>query len=128
MARPVPRALIASAVVVLAAATIAGCGGGSSSSTAPAKSAKPRGPAGSKVIACGGGAGAVRATAVDCASARKVMRGWEAGHACALAKGESRGACSVSGFRCQSVRTDRGVSVSCARPGEAVAFIPRPGG
>jgi hypothetical protein len=78
------------------------------------------------VVACK--AGGLRATAVDCASARKVMNGWEAGHACPLAKGASRGACSVTGFRCQSVRTGKGASVSCARPGEAVAFIPRRGG
>jgi hypothetical protein len=72
--------------------------------------------------------GGLRATAVGCASARKVMSGWEASHACVLGHGESRGACSVSGFRCQSVQTGKGVSVSCARPGEAVAFIPRSGG
>jgi hypothetical protein len=110
------------AVVVLAVAVfVVGCGGGSSNSTTP-----PKAPAGSKVVACG--AGGLRATAVDCASARKLMSGWEAGRACALAEGESRGACSVSGFRCQSVRTGKGVSVSCARPGEAVAFIRKSGG
>ncbi len=71
--------------------------------------------------------GGLRATAVDCASARKVMTGWDDSHACALGQGESRGACSVSGFRCQSVRTGKGVSVSCARPGEAIAFIRKNG-
>jgi hypothetical protein len=107
------------AVVVLAL-FVAGCGGSSSSST------QPKAPAGSKVVACK--TGGLRATAVDCASARKVMIGWQHSHACALGQGESRGACSISGFRCQSVRTGKGVSVSCARPGEAVAFIPRSGG
>jgi hypothetical protein len=121
MARPVPRAALAVAAAVLAAAMVAGCGGGSSSSTT-----KPKAPAGSKVAACD--PGGLRATAVDCASARKVMSGWEADGACALSKDESRGACSVDGFRCQSVQTGKGVSVSCARPGEAVAFIPKPGG
>jgi hypothetical protein len=121
MARPVHRATLAIAVAVLAAAMIAGCGGGSSTSTT-----KPRAPAGSKVVACK--TGGLRATAVDCASARKVMSGWHASHACALAKGESRGACSVSGFRCQAVQTGKGTSVSCARPGEAVAFIAKAGG
>jgi hypothetical protein len=128
MARPVPRAALA--VAVLSGLLVAGCGGGSSSSTAPSRSAKPSGPAGSRVVACKGtgAAAALRATAVDCASARAVMRGWGHVGACALATGESRGACSVSGFRCQSVRTGKGVSVSCARPGEAIAFIPRTGG
>jgi len=107
-------------VVLGLALFVAGCGGSSSSST------QPKAPAGSKVVSCK--TGGLRATAVDCASARKVMVGWQHSHACALAQGDSRGACSVSGFRCQSVRTGKGVSVSCARPGEAVAFIPRSGG
>jgi hypothetical protein len=107
-------------VAVALALFVAGCGGSSSSST------QPKAPAGSKVVSCK--TGGLRATAVDCASARKVMSGWKHSHGCALGQGESRGACSVSGFRCQSVRTGKGVSVSCARPGEAVAFIPRSGG
>jgi hypothetical protein len=109
------------AVVLAVALFVVGCGGSSSNSTT-----KPKAPAGSKVVSCN--AGGLSATAADCASARKVMIGWRHSHACPLAKGESRGACSVSGFRCQSVRTGKGVSVSCARPGEAVAFIPRSGG
>jgi hypothetical protein len=109
------------AVVLAVAMFVVGCGGSSSNSTT-----KPKAPAGSKVVSCK--TGGLRATAVDCASARKVMVGWQHSHACALGHGESRGACSVSGFRCQSVRTGKGVSVSCARPGEAVAFIPRSGG
>ncbi|HJZ37021.1 MAG TPA: hypothetical protein VJ204_12200 [Solirubrobacterales bacterium] len=116
MKRPVP------AVVVLAVVLfVVGCGGGSSNSTT-----QPKAPAGSKVVSCK--TAGLRATSVDCASARKVMNGWQQNQACALGQGESRGACSVSGFRCQSVRTGKGVSVSCARPGEAVAFIPRSGG
>jgi hypothetical protein len=107
-------------VVLGLALFVTGCGGSSSSST------QPKAPAGSKVVSCK--TGGLRATAVDCASARKVMVGWQHSHACALGQGESRGACSVSGFRCQSVRSGEGVSVSCARPGEAVAFIPRSGG
>ncbi len=120
MKRPVPGASLA--VAALLALLVAGCGGGSSSTSAPSRSAPPGGPAGSKVTACKGADG-LRATAVECASARKVMSGWRSAKSCALAKGESRGACSVGGFRCQSVRTDKGVSVSCARPGEAIAFV-----
>jgi hypothetical protein len=109
------------AVVLAIALFVVGCGGGSSNSTT-----KPKAPAGSRVVSCN--TGGLRATAVDCASARKLMIGWQHTHTCALGQGESRGACSVSGFRCQSVRTGKGVSVSCARPGEAVAFTPRSGG
>lgn len=119
MARPVPRATLA--VAVLLALLVAGCGGGSSSSTT-----KPKAPAGSKVVSCK--TGGLRATAVDCASARKVMIGWRSSQACALAKGASRGSCSVSGFRCQSVQVGKGTSVSCARPGEDVSFIRKRGG
>jgi hypothetical protein len=115
MARPV-------LLLVGLALFVAGCGGSSSSSTQP----EPKAPAGSKVVSCD--ARMLRATAVDCASARKVMSHWEGVHACALGQGESRGACSVAGFRCQSVQTGKGISVSCARPGQAVAFIPRRGG
>jgi hypothetical protein len=111
---------VLAAVVLAIALFVVGCGGGSSSST------KPTAPAGSKVASCD--PGGLRATSVDCASARKVMSGWEHTKTCTVDKGTSRGACSVSGFRCQSVQTGRGVSVSCARPGEAVAFIPRSGG
>jgi len=123
MKRPVPAASLA--VAALLALLVGGCGGGSSSSTAPSRSVRPSGPAGSKVVACRGDGAAhgLRATAVDCASARKVMSGWGHARTCSLAKGESRGACSVAGFRCQSVRTEEGVAVSCARPGEAVAFV-----
>jgi hypothetical protein len=111
---------VLAAIVLAMALFVVGCGGGSSNSTT-----QPKAPAGSKVVSCN--TRGLRATAVDCASARKVMNGWEASHACALGHGESRGACSVSGFRCQSVRTGKGVSVSCARPGEAVAFITKAG-
>ncbi|HWH19451.1 MAG TPA: hypothetical protein VN671_02885 [Solirubrobacterales bacterium] len=116
MARPVPVA-----VLIALALFVVGCGGGSSTSTT-----KPKAPAGSKVVACG--SGGLRATSVDCASARKAMNGWESDQACALSKDESRGACSVDGFRCQAVQAGKGTSVSCARPGEAVAFISRRGG
>lgn len=116
MKRPVPAA-----VMLALALFVVGCGGSSSSSTT-----KPKAPAGSKVVACD--SGGLRATSVDCASARNVMNRWEAEQTCALSKDESRGACSVDGFRCQAVQVDKGVSVSCARPGEAIAFIPRSGG
>ena len=120
-----PATVASLALAALLALLVGGCGGGSSSPTAPSRSARQSGPAGSKVTACKGGSAAesLRATAVDCASARAVMSGWSHAQACSLAEGESRGACSVAGFRCQSARTDRGVSVGCARPGEAVAFV-----
>lgn len=112
------RPVLAS-VVLAVAVLVVGCGGGSSNSTT-----QPKAPAGSKVVSCKEG---LRATEVDCASARKVMISWQHSHACALAQGESRGACSVSGFRCQAVQVGKGTSVSCARPGESVAFSKKNG-
>jgi hypothetical protein len=125
------------AIVVCAALFAAGCGGGGSagsSSTAPREggggtskqATAPNAPAGSKVINCKAGGGQVeglRATAVDCGTARETMRRWGQNDSCALAEGASRGSCSLGDFRCQSVKADRGVAVSCAHPGGDVAFI-----
>ena len=124
-----------------AALLVGGCGGGSSggsSSTAPAGGAKeggkpkkataPNAPAGSKVVSCAENSvetEQLRATEVDCATARTTMRRWESSHACTLGKGSSRSSCSLGGFRCQAVRAGSNASVSCARPGGAISFIAR---
>ncbi|MEA2673104.1 MAG: hypothetical protein QOI92_296 [Chloroflexota bacterium] len=122
--------------IVAAALVVAGCGGGSgngSSSTGPAheesgapkKATAPNAPAGSKVVACKERrieTHQLRASAVDCGTARKTMRHWVSSHACTLGKG-SHSSCSLDGFRCQAVRVDQGASVSCARSGADVAFI-----
>jgi hypothetical protein len=133
-------ALFAAALCV--ALLAAGCGGGSGSTTpggggetngatteggAPKKATAPNAPAGSKVVSCpvGGGDDEVqlRATAVDCRTARATVAGWAETDSCALAADASRGSCSVAGFRCQAVRAEFGLAVSCARPGGDVAFI-----
>jgi hypothetical protein len=138
------------AVLLCAALLAAGCGGGSSGGSnttaapegdgaaggaagggAPKKATAPNAPAGSKVVACdssGGAAEQLHATAVDCGTARGVMRQWGQSRACALAEGASRNSCSLDGFRCQAVRTDQGGAVSCARPGGDVSFVSRSGG
>jgi hypothetical protein len=130
------------AVLLACAALLAtGCGGGSGSggsSTAPSggggagqgaapkKATAPNAPAGSKVVSCKEGrveTVQLRATAVDCGTARATMAGWERSHACTLGRSSSRSSCSFGGFRCQAVRADRGAAVSCARPGGDVSFI-----
>jgi hypothetical protein len=121
------------AVLVAAALLVTGCGGSGSegsNSTAPPGTAKkataPNAPAGSKVVVCeAGGAGTaqLRATAIDCDTARMTMQQWEGTEACSLGDDDSRGSCSVGAFRCQAVKVDRGLSVSCAKPGGDVAFI-----
>jgi hypothetical protein len=135
-------AVVLTALAITSAALlVAGCGGGSGSSTsptappgngaatgggAPKKATAPNAPAGSKVVACKEGAAdaaGLRATAVDCGTARQTMRRWASSHACTLGKSGSRSSCSLGTFRCQAVRVDRGASVSCARSGADVAFI-----
>ncbi len=118
--------------VLVAALFVAGCGGGSrsgGSSSEPGaakKATAPNAPAGSKVVSCGmttGGMAQLRATMVDCGTARQMMMRWGRRGGCALGKSESRGSCSLGGFRCQAVRVDRGTAVSCARPGGDVSFV-----
>lgn len=48
---------------------------------------------------------------------------WEHDSNCDRPAGASRWGCSVGSYRCQAVVTDRGWSVSCARPGKSVAFL-----
>lgn len=118
--------------VLVAALFVAGCGGGSrsgGSSSEPGaakKATAPNAPAGSKVVSCGmttGGMAQLRATMIDCGTARQMMMRWGRRAGCALGKSESRGSCSLGGFRCQAVRVDRGTAVSCARPGGDVSFV-----
>ena len=128
------------AIILTAALLVTGCGGGGSagsSSTAPVegggtnggapkKATAPNAPAGSKVVDCevdAAGLEGLRATAADCGLARRVMGQWSRNRGCALGGDESRGSCSLGGFRCQAVRTDQGAAVSCARPGEDVSFV-----
>ncbi|MGH2938993.1 MAG: hypothetical protein ACRDPE_12845 [Solirubrobacterales bacterium] len=124
-------ALAAIAVATTCAALLAaGCGGGSSGGSAttapPKKATAPNAPAGSKVVACkesSADAEALRVTAIDCATADRIMRRWQNHRSCALADGASRGSCSLGSFRCQAVKAEPGVAVSCARPGGDIAFI-----
>jgi hypothetical protein len=129
------------AVLFCAALLAAGCGGGGSggsNSTAPPagggvpkKATAPNAPAGSKVVACEEGAAEVeglRATAVDCGTADRIMRRWQNHRSCALAESTSRGSCALGSFRCQAVSTDAGAAVSCARPGGDIAFVAKKSG
>jgi hypothetical protein len=123
------------AILVSAALLAAGCGGGSSGGsnstaapqTGPSKKATaPNAPAGSKVVACeesAAGVDGLRAAAIDCGTADRIMRRWQKHRCCALAAGASRGSCALGSFRCQAVQADRGVAVSCARPGGDIAFV-----
>ena len=137
-----PAAVCLIVVSLAAAALLGGCGGGGSSagssSTRPKhlqanpggpikKATAPNAPAGSKVTSCpGGGAGVsgLRAVAMDCGTARSTMRRWRGSSACRVGAGRSRASCSLGALRCQAIRSDRGIVVSCARAdGSDVSFI-----
>lgn len=59
-------------------------------------------------------------------SAAQVRSAFLAKPACEPPAGASRWGCSVGSYRCQGVVTDRGWSVSCAKPGRSIAFRIRP--
>jgi uncharacterized lipoprotein len=56
----------------------------------------------------------------------QVRAAWERTPGCQRPQGASRWGCSVGGYRCQGVVSDRGWSISCARPGRSVHFTVRP--
>jgi hypothetical protein len=113
------------ATVVLLAALLAGCGsngGGSSMTTNAAPKANgSSAPAGATARDCKG-EGSPRATGMPCGEARRLQGAWKGVNGCAPGAGASRSSCTIEGYRCLSVVTAKGVSVSCAKPGRSVAF------
>lgn len=80
------------------------------------------------LLGCGGSNDATTSSPVDgTSSAREVRSTWERNSDCRHPRGASRWACSVGPYRCQGVVTDRGWSISCAKPGRSVAFNVRRG-
>jgi hypothetical protein len=63
----------------------------------------------------------------DEAKTERVRSAWDREPSCERPPGASRWGCSVGAYRCQAVVADRGWSVSCAKPGESIAFRVRPG-
>jgi hypothetical protein len=76
---------------------------------------------------CGGSAEETTTSAPAGAEAKTVRSAWEGEASCKRPPGASRWGCSVGAYRCQAVVVDRGWSVSCAKPGESIAFRVRPG-
>ena len=117
-------------LVVLAAWTM-GCG----SSDEPARTAgatAPTAPPGASARGCGdttvAGTRELRVTGIGCDVGRGVVAAWAGKPECAVAKEASRSSCSVyDEYRCLAAATDRGVAVSCARPGGSAAFVARRG-
>jgi hypothetical protein len=122
------------AIVALAAALLAGCGGsssgsGSTASTAP-KGSGSTAPVGASAQKCETqevDAGELQASEVSCEEARRLMFTWLRQPKCAGPKGASHSSCTIYSYRCLGTATARGLAVSCARSGHAIAFIAKRG-
>jgi hypothetical protein len=120
------------AVLSLFAALLLGCGG-SSSESSTGDGTQPHGgtataPAGATARSCRSGEAGVtglKATGATCTEARHLMLGWTHSSACRPPQGASRSSCPALSYRCLATATDRGWSVSCAKPGRAIAFSVR---
>ncbi len=128
------RLAIPLAMLALAAVLLAGCGSSSSpsggstqtQSTGAAQGGSSTAPPGASAQSCKTGASdaeGLLAVGVSCDRARGVMHGWQRAGSCAPPAGASRSSCTSGPYRCLGARTDRGIAVSCARPGESIGFI-----
>lgn len=109
----------------LLAILASGCGS-SSTETAGEGSTKIAPPSGVSVQSCSGnssGVGGLRVSGAGCATGRQVVAGWTSKKACARRAGVSRTSCSVGAYRCLGAVSERGLAVSCARPGRSVSFV-----
>lgn len=124
--------------VALLAILVAGCGSsdtgssdkGSNTGSSDKGSTKTTEPQGAAARACAGtpaSVGALRVSGVACATGRDIVAGWTAKGACAAAADSSRTSCTVGAYRCLGTATDRGLAVSCARPGRSISFVVKRG-
>lgn len=134
-ARPLSSFCLLAALVAL----IAGCGSdgsgsgyGSRDSTegpATATATTPDAPPGASARTCAGasaGTEELRVTGIGCDEGRGIAAAWAAKPSCTAPEGASHFACTVAeGYRCIGAVAERGLAVSCARPGASVAFIAR---
>jgi hypothetical protein len=121
----------------LCAAAIGGCGSSGDSSESSggeptARATTPSAPPGSSVRSCGdttvAGTEQLRVTGTGCDVGRGVVAEWADKPACSGPAGASRFSCAVHDeYRCLGAASERGVAVSCARPGSSVAFLARRG-
>jgi hypothetical protein len=129
------RLAVPIAVALLAASMVVGCGGSGGDTNGSGSTAGPPGgaataPAGASARSCetqAVDAEGLRATAVSCAEARRVMFAWQRAPGCAATAGASHASCDVRAYLCIAARADRGLVVSCARPGRSIAFIAKGG-
>jgi hypothetical protein len=92
----------------------------------------PQAPAGAAARSCGettvAGTEGLRVTGIGCDVGRGIVASWTRRPGCSLGRDASRSSCTVYGdYRCLAAATDRGIAVSCARPGGSAAFLARRG-
>jgi hypothetical protein len=126
-----PLAAIAACLALLALAPLAGCGSSDESSAPTATATSPQAPAGASARSCGdttvAGTRDLRVTGIGCDVGRGVVAAWARKSGCPPAPGASRSSCTVyDEYRCLAAATERGIVVSCARPGGSAAFLARP--
>lgn len=122
-------------IVALAAALLSGCGSSSDEGTETAartssaadSSSTPVGASAKSCRARSADTRGLRATGVSCKEARRLLADWNASKSCAAPADASRSSCSLGSYRCLAAATDRGLTVSCARSGQSVAFTVRRG-
>ncbi|HEX6687247.1 MAG TPA: hypothetical protein VF085_01120 [Solirubrobacterales bacterium] len=132
--RPLPHPrrplLPALAFLVVLAAWTSGCGS-SDESEPTATATAQKAPPGATARGCGettvAGTEGLRVTGIGCDVGRGIVAAWTNRPGCSLGQDASRSSCTVHGdYRCLAAATDRGIAVSCARPGGSAAFLARP--
>ncbi len=115
--------------VALLAILASGCGssGTEPSGTGSTETAAPQGAAAQECAGTPAGVDALRVSGVECATGGDVAAGWTAKNACATPAGASRTSCTVGDYRCLGAATERGLAVSCTRPGRSISFIVKRG-
>jgi hypothetical protein len=137
----VPVAAAGLVLALVAALAAAGCGSSDTGTTesptteptrpSPTASQAPAGAAMHGCTVLTRKVHEARATGVACTTAVEVADAWmaESESDCRLKATASRGSCTVGRhrYRCLATSTDRGIAVSCSRPGRTISFLAPPG-
>jgi hypothetical protein len=112
--------------VALIAVFATGCGSSGSGMSSDERPEGHRAPPGALARTCTGpmrGMGELRVTGMPCSVAAGIAGSWMANGRCAMPASASRGSCAIGRYRCLAAATERGLAVSCARPGRSISFI-----
>jgi len=117
---------VLTAGLALAAAGCGSSGETTQSSSEAGEATTSTAPPGARVETCRGavaGVGQVRTSGTGCAVALGIVASWDSKKACDAPAGGSRTSCSVRGYRCLGASAERGLAVTCARPGSSLSFV-----